>query len=279
MSTSAKNQIVRQQRRWASATGRKCDARGFVARLDDNLRLPPAARTLAELDRPGSSELKPGRTQPPRIYALHSSAALVVNVFEHWCGRDLAPLLRALGLPGVGRRLTFERPFGTGLPGDPPYIDVALELASGNVVAIESKFTEWLTPRPPRQGGFKPKYFCAAARHWAECALPRCQSLAEDLQARKERFKHLHAAQLLKHALGLARQQRAVSLYYLYYDVAGPESRAHRAEIARFLARLAPEIAIAALTYQELYGRLRGDERVDRGYLDYLRERYFSTVG
>jgi hypothetical protein len=275
MSRSARSALLRRQLRWARAAGCRLDPQGYAARLEDNLRTAALPATLAAFDRPGTSELAPGRVRPARILALHSSAALVINVFEPWCERDAAPLLRALGIAASGATLQFERPLPTGLEGDPPYIDVALELDSGQIVAIESKFTEWLTPRPRHCVQLKQKYF--AAPHWAQCGLARCQALAEDLQARAERFKHLNAAQLLKHALALARSGRAGSLYYLYYDLPGPESNAHRAEIERFRARAAPELDLASATYQELFRTLRDDPRVDRDYVDYLGERYFGA--
>jgi hypothetical protein len=278
VSISAKNDVIRQQRRWAHASGRRVDAGGFLARLDDNLRRPAAAGTLAAFDRAGSSEVQPRRLRPPRILALHSSAALVINVFEHWCERDPAPLLAALGIDGTCRKLAFEQPFATGLAGDPPYIDVAIELQSGKVIALESKFTEWLTPRPPNRARLKTKYFAHAARHWADRGLPAAQALAEDLQAGRQRFKYLHAAQLLKHALGLACGSGAVALYYLYYDVPGAQAKTHRAEIDGFRSRVTPEIEFTSLAYQDLFVRLCDDARVDHAYLEYLRARYFSRL-
>jgi hypothetical protein len=112
---------------------------------------------------------------------------------------------------------------------------------------------------------------------WAEAGLPRCQALAEDLQAGRERSKFLHAAQLLKHALGLAKRgARAPALVYLYYAWPGPEAAVHREEIERLRARLAGEIEWRVLTYQELHRALCAAPGVDRAYLDYLAQRYFA---
>jgi hypothetical protein len=244
--------------------------------LRDNLRasLPEAA--LVELAR--GSELAPTVTGPPRIKSLCSSAALVANVFGYWHGRDAAPVAHALGFESRGAvSLALEQPFATGLAGDPPLIDVALRSGAGVSIAIESKFAEWLARRPRNKSGLKEKYFPRGSGVWAAAGLARCQAFAEDLRAGRERFTYLHAAQLLKHALGLEKAGvRRYSLVYLYYDWPGREARAHGAELDRARSRLEGEVDLRVHTYQELFralGRLPG---VERDYLDYLRERYFA---
>jgi hypothetical protein len=253
------------------------DARAFVRELADNLFAPLAPAVRAELER--GSELAARGTMPARIHALTSSAALVINVFGYWRERALALLVVALGFDGgAGARLTFEEPLPTGLPGEPPFADVALRWPNGDLVPIESKFTEWLVRRPHNKRVFKEKYFPAGAASgvWSAVALPRCQSLAEDLQNGRERFKYLNAAQLLKHALGLKKLgQRRTAVVYLYYEWPGREADAHRTELERVRQRLRPEVDLRVLTYQELFASLRAVPGVDRGYLDYLAERYF----
>lgn len=268
--------LLRSQRRWADARGVRYDARGCVRDLADNLLAPLAGAALDELQR--GSELTPGATQPARIYSLGSSAALVLNVFGYWRGRDTAPLTRALGLAAYGAvRLRFEEPLPTGLAGDPPLADVALERADGSLVAIESKYAEWLVRRPRNKRVFKDKYFPQGGGVWAAAGLPLCQRLAEDLQSGRERFKYLHAAQLLKHALGLAKVGRATSvLVYLYYEWPIRDAALHRSELDRATARLAPEIDLRVLTYQAVFRSLRDAPGVDGAYLDYLAQRYFA---
>jgi hypothetical protein len=107
--------------------------------------------------------------------------------------------------------------------------------------------------------------------------LPRCQSLADDLQRGRERPKLLHAAQLLKHALGLAKSgARAPTLLYLYFDCPGREAATHRSELDRILERLVPEIDLRVETYQELYRALCATPGLDPDYLSYLARRYFD---
>jgi hypothetical protein len=297
---SPRKDLERQQRRWAESAGIDFDVRGFVRDFDANLREPLAAPTRAAFAR--GTELTPRAKQPARIAALYSSAALVANVFDHWSARDAAPLVAALGYGTERVQLEFEEPLPTGVEGDPPTSDVVLRCESGRVVAIESKFGEWLVRRASNRADLKPKYFAGGRNFWSEAGLPRCQQLAEDLRLGRERFKHLHAAQLLKHALGLARaagesvasrsegasaarevprtvgEHARYDLRYLYYEWPSGPAGAHRADLDRFAERVGAEIRFLASTYQGLYRALYADARVDRGYLEYLRARYFRVV-
>ncbi len=63
---------------------------------------------------------------------------------------------------------------------------------------------------------------------------------------------------------------------YLYYDRPGREATTHRAELDRVAARLAPEIELRVATYQALFGALRDTPGLERGYVDYLAQRYFA---
>jgi hypothetical protein len=255
------------------------DARSFVRALADNLRAPLTPAMRAELER-GSELARRGAT-PPRSHSLTSSAALVVNVFGYWRERPVAPLVAALGFEAGERvALTFEEPLPTGLAGEPPFADVALRWPNGDLVPIESKFSEWLVRRPNNKRVFKDKYFPSGTGSgvWSAAALPRCQTLAEELQAGRERCKYLNAAQLLKHALGLRKLgQRGLAVVYLYYDWPGREAAVHRAELERVQRRLATEVDLRVLTYQHLFGALRATPGLDRGYIDYLAQRYFAS--
>ena len=276
---SSKSDLLRLQRRWADGRGVRYDARAFVRDFADNLRVPLAPAVRTELKR--GSELAARGPTPARIHSLTSSAALVVNVFGYWRERSLARLVAALGFDGgESATLTFEEPLPTELAGEPPFSDVALHWPNGDLVPIESKFTEWLVRRPHNKRVFKDKYFPAGAGSgvWSAAALPRCQALAEDLQNGRERFKYLNAAQLLKHALGLKKLgRRGTAIVYLYYEWPGREAEAHRVELERVRRSLGVEVDLRVLTYQQLFASLRAGSGIDRDYLDYLAERYFRA--
>ena len=217
--------------------------------------------------------------------ALHSSSALVVNFFDYWTDRDKAPILSALGIDSAAaHELDFEAQFPTGLGGTPPHLDLAITDSTGFVVGIEGKFTEHLKRSTKPKSNFRSSYFPESAGLWAREGLSACQEFAEELwgrelNGRSERFEYLDPRQLLKHALGLAKQRASrFSLYYLYYDWSGDGAEGHRGEVGHFGDRVGPEIRFKALTYQEVYGRLRQSEQIVDKYLDYLAPRYFEGM-
>ena len=90
-------------------------------------------------------------------------------------------------------------------------------------------------------------------------------------------FRHFDAAQLLKHALGLATQAGdKFALLYVFYDWPCAEAEVHRAEVQDFASLVGSEVRFRALTYQELYRRLNAQAgAADGEYLAYLGRRYF----
>ena len=186
--------------------------------------------------------------------------------------------MKALGLKRALSPLRFEAQFPTNLEGSPPNLDLAIELISGVTVGVESKFCEWLTPKPSKKECFKPKYFPRGKFIWKDQGLSGCQELALSIQRGVEKYRYLDAAQLLKHALGLATQlSNRFVLYYLYYDWSCTQSEQHKKELERFTNLLGEELRLHTLTYQELFSRLSsGPDNIDGRYLSYLRKRYFE---
>ncbi|MBV8063782.1 MAG: hypothetical protein JOY51_09305 [Nevskia sp.] len=273
---SSRSRILAQQKAWAQAAGLHIVASGYLESVDANLRLPMSPETRAAFEAGEAAELKDFPRHPAKLRALFSSAALVINVFDHWTTRDAAPLLAALGVEGRASRLEYEARFPISTEGTPPNLDLAITLEGGRCIGIESKFTEWHTPRRPAKIRFKDKYFPAGLKLWTDRGLPACQALAEELQDGRSRYRFLYATQLLKHALGMATQCRAgIGLLYLYYEWSGPAAREHRRELEHFAARAGAELDFRWLSYQELYRRLRETGGVDAAYLDYLGARYF----
>ena len=269
-------QAVRQaQRAWALAQGIPLDSRGYVLDLESNLREPLSAHAWSGFRGGSGSELE------SHMKALHSSSALVANVFNHWTGRYKAPLLYALGVEGgdPAVQMDFEAQFSTGLGGTPPNLDVAIWLNSGALVAVESKFTEHMTRSTRGKADFSSSYFPLSGGLWADVGLPRCQRLAKMLRDGDWRPEFLDPGQLLKHVLGLAKQGNRFTLCYLYFDCAGERSDAHREEVQSFAAQVGEEIQFRALTYQGMFSALSAAATADAesvAYLEYLSNRYFS---
>lgn len=272
---TSKRELLRQQRRWAESVGLQPDSRGYLETYEQNLRCTLSARTLAAFQRGSGSELEDTPHRPAKMRALHSSSALAVNFFDHWSETDAGPLLQVLGLDSTLVSLDFERQFPTGLPGTPPNVDVALELGSGSIIGIESKFTEWLAPKRKSKAAFKDKYFESGATNWTDRGLSDCQSLAADMQRGAEHYRFLDAPQLLKHALGLATSPAEnFSLFYVYFDVPSAASETHQDDLERFTERVGQEVRFKAIRYQGLVEDLCSIENVDSSYLEYLRSRY-----
>jgi hypothetical protein len=273
----SKRQLLNHQRSWAESVGLDVDTRGYLDSVDANLLQPLSQKTKLSFENGSGSELLDTPSRPAKMKALHSSSALAVNVFDFWVYRDPSALLSALGLDsGRLAAITFEEQFPTGLKGNPPNLDVALEYSDGHVIGVESKFSEWLTPKSKNKAPFKPKYFSAEIGLWEDKGLPQSQMLAEAMHTGEEFFRHLDVPQLLKHVLGMANQLGGLfSLYYIYYDSNGPESDVHRQEVERFEGLVGDEVRFKARSYQELFSSLNEMGYDDETYMGYLHQRYF----
>ncbi len=267
-------QILAQQQGWAQQNGIQFDSRGYTFSLYDNMYIPPSPATVDEFKSGKGDELGIGDKRG-KMQALHSSSALVLNVFEYWRNRDIDSIARICGAPGGTSRMGFEQTHPTGLGGVPPHLDVEF-LGPGLTLAIESKFTEPYHYHTKR--GIKEKYLGMESL-WR--ALPHCRRIAEHIreeQGGRTSFAYLDAPQLLKHILGLtmAYGPTGFELLYLWYEVPSKEAQRHRCEIADFNDHLGGEVRFRAMTYQELYGSLKKCANSDQDYLLYLGDRYFS---
>ena len=185
-----------------------------------------------------------------KFRAAHSSCALAVNTFAPFKSEPAT-----LSLPGEGdfTRLSFERKCPHGLRGKSPNLDVLAEGPS-RVVAIESKCLEHLTAHVAE---FSPRYEAGIVDE-------RRQSpwFAEMLRLNRKPSTYcwLNAAQLVKHAFGLAHTftGRPVTLLYLFWEPSNPEEfpsfAEHRAEVERFAASIAGGTpGFMAMSYPELW--------------------------
>jgi uncharacterized tellurite resistance protein B-like protein len=109
--------------------------------------------------------------------------------------------------------------------------------------------------------------------------IPQIHRFAKSLCPKDREFRYLHAAQLIKHILGLNGGKLGADefkLLYLWYDVLGEEGAVHRKEIERFSEIVRSDgVKFHALTYQELIMRLCEQYRSDHEeYIRYISERY-----
>jgi len=277
---SSKSNLIGGQRAWAARSGVSVDERGYVNSIADNLYRPLSSRALQAFSSGSGSELQDTAQRSAKMKALHSSAALVVNFFDYWTTRNAEVLLRSLGLPENPSSIEFEAQFPTGLPGIPPNLDLALRFDSGLVIGVESKFSEWLTPKPAGKEMFKAKYFPESIGLWTSRRLPGCQALANEVQSGADQFRYLDVAQLLKHALGLSTQHPgSIELFYVFFDIPGQESLAHRAEVERFESAVKGDFRFRWSSYQDIFKKLAQSAGAEhRSYITYLGERYFPDL-
>lgn len=265
-----------------SKMGMSFDTDARVETATQNLVRPLSQwpRILAELESGGGGEFKVHSGRRPKFNSVHSSAALCVNAFAPFNEHPGDMQLLGYGPFSVAR---FEMALNTGL--SKPYLDFYLE-DEEHVIGLESKFTEWLSPKVPdaitdsKSGvGNLTKY------------LRRAKDLAVLPDGYLERVighyveipdaLHLDVAQLIKHTLGLLARSAAVGrkpvLVYLYWTPRNAadfaEHALHLEQITDFSKRIGPFIAFHALSYSDFWDELAGQPQY-RETIPLLRDRY-----
>lgn len=175
-------------------------------------------------------ETKDTGSRLAKMKAVHSSSAIVVNLFQYWKGKNISPLMHALNLRRRPQPDTVTENVGTDAPDvsetlpkenaakiyfekkfrisddtvsfrKPANLDVVIEEPLCHT-AIESKFTE---PYGNSHEGLREAYIRNESL-WTE--LPILYDLAKQISPDNKLFKHLDAAQLVKHILGLSANYR-----------------------------------------------------------------------
>lgn len=275
-----KTDVKRHQDNWAEGKKRDHKYNTYLSSIESNLynnELTNEAQN--EFESADGSELI-DKKYPAKIKALHSSSALAYNVFEYWRHRKKDSLVKAMDLNSEINSLRLEKKLNTGI--STPNIDVFLKLSDGTSLSIESKFCEWMDTK---NNNIKDRYFLKKGEQvsrWFDAELPNCQRLAEDIQGNKVTFKRLDAAQLLKHALGVAKSElKGSKLLYLYYDLdnASRIHKEHVKDIERFEEAVKGELNFRVMSYQDLFKAFtESGSNLDFDYLEYLRKRYFRNV-
>jgi hypothetical protein len=214
----------------------------------------PADAVLAALRRSPGSELASGKFDSPE-----SSSALVANAFGWFLQRPAA----LPPLPGVpmGQPDSVEIEAEMRFPwsgGRHPWLDVAITTPT-TLVGVESKRYEPF--RPGKATAFSEAY---DSRDWE--GMSRFTALRRALAEGALAYRHLDAAQLVKHGYGLRTQgvKRAKGAVLVYLHAApatwangkpvSPEAIArHEAEIADFARRVRGDaVTLVALRWADL---------------------------
>ncbi len=280
--------LKERQYSWARRHGIAIDEAGYVEELNDNLFLPPTGEMLRELprDRDGNPH--------ESVYAAHSSAALVVNLFAYWrLYDDLGPILSALRPDLIGHEaegLTFEAQCPIGWPDPqpdrkPPHLDAVItyrdkqEPSVVKGIGVESKFGELYGQD---QGPFADCYVAEENKSIWEGCEPLRELAVRINGGEKKIYQRLKVAQLIKHVLGLKNQFKGMpnfDLVYLWYPAPGVEAVEHEGEIRAFqklIDECRPQVKFRAIAYPDLIQTLAVQHGTVHGaYVDYLTERYF----
>lgn len=195
----------------------------------------PVDRVVAALGAAAGQELASGKFGSPE-----SSSALAVNGFGPFLENASAlppfPCLNDLDWPAlsvdVERQMRF--PWSGGRH---PWLDAAVETET-NLIGVESKRFEPF--RDFKLAELSPKY---SSYDWEKGMAPWC-AMRDLLLADPATFRHLDAAQLVKHGFGLVaeakRRRKSPVLLYLYAEptegrvIPAKSFAEHRSEIARF---------------------------------------------
>ena len=138
MTISTDEKIKKQQQSWAVEHGIAFDVKGYVYKLEDNLLEPLEENARAEFASGKGGELE------RKMFALHSSSALVCNLFHYWRYRDVPAVAMSCGLSPNYDTLRFEKAYHKpqGVGGELPHVDIEFTGRTLTPIAIEAKFTE-----------------------------------------------------------------------------------------------------------------------------------------
>jgi hypothetical protein len=217
----------------------------------------PASHVLARLAKAGGKEIESGKFLSPE-----SSAALAVNCFG-WFVERLEKLPPLVGLETAGVPELVDVEFSARFPwagGRHPWLDAVVQTAT-RLIGIESKRFE------PFRDVKSVRLSEAYNREVWGANMKRYERIRDQLRSAEERFRHLDAAQLVKHAFGLVteggRRNRAPILFYLFAEpsamnghvIATDHLARHRDEINRFAEAVAgDEVMFRSASYKEWLG-------------------------
>jgi hypothetical protein len=267
MSKNPKSTITESQKQFVTGRGAVLDSRGWAVDYRQNLFTALQADTVREFQEAGELTEHSGG----RIAAPHSSTALAINMFDRWRGRDFTSLGEAMQVD-VAHMVGYEQPHDLGFQ-RPAQPDIEFTGTSGTPVAIEVKLRE---PYGSVKNEFADRYFETPGL-WD--GLPALHDLAMGIRGGEVVFTTLHAAQLIKHALGLTCSYGTdFVLGYLWHYIPSKIGDEHVRELAEFAATASADISFTFVTVADLLDRIDPDQ-VNSAWHSYMTARYVTPVG
>lgn len=211
----------------------------------------------AALAAAGGKEIESGKFASPE-----SSAALAVNAFGWFLERasdlPILPGLEDCGWPALGVAIERQMRFPWSA-GRHPWLDAAVQTQS-HLIGIESKRFEPF--RSSKAATLSPAYDRDV---WGQGMEP-FTALRDRLRAEPSLYRHLDAAQLVKHAFGLVTEGRRLGLrpvlFYIFAEPAriAPEAiMLHRGEIEHFAGLVVgATVRFASCSYREWLAHFDG---------------------
>lgn len=214
----------------------------------------PETYVRERLEQAGGDEIGSGKFTHPE-----SSAALAANAFGWFIDRPaLLPTLPGAEATGPAEQIEIE--YCARFPwagGRHPWLDAAV-ISATHLIGIESKRFEPF--RDAKAASFSAAYDRSVWGH----RMARYSSVRDALRVGILRYRHLDAAQLVKHAYGLVTEGRRIGrkpmLFYLFAEptvqgsrrITADDHQRHRDEISDFAARVAEdEVSFSAGSYRE----------------------------
>ncbi|MDR3049792.1 MAG: hypothetical protein LBV16_08185 [Elusimicrobiota bacterium] len=261
-------------RKWANSRTLRLQENGnYTTNLNDNLFKELTDDSRKEFEKGNGNEIT------AKMQALHSSSALVVNVFEYWKSKkEYSKIANILKLKTENlKQITYEEKFPIlRTVNIYPNLDICFKYGDGSIVAVEGKFIE---PFGSHEKEIPDEYLKDGNIHiWSN--LENLLNLAKNLK--KENFCFIDAKQLILHILGLQntiKDKNKYQLAYLYYAVSDIDKNAekeHRNEIEKFQKIVAKDdINFKSMIWQDIIKSLRDDcADTDKDYIDYITNRY-----
>lgn len=225
------------------------DEKGYVGNHEENLvpSIDNWDEIKKELENGQGSELKPQEDgNKPKFCAAHSSSALAVNNFAPF--KKYYEKLNFLTYSGI-TEASFEKKLSTGI--STPNLDFYLETKK-EVIGIESKFTEYFSPKLPNDNQNLDKYFKSSTLDYLLNTF-RTDLIKPYLDCKKK--LHLDVAQLIKHSIGLIKKCRSKKpiLIYIYWQPSNWQDSKifseHSNEVKKFEQLAKPFFNFIAMSY------------------------------